>query len=364
MDNIILTVGTGIVDYYIENNPNVIEISEEKILEYYAKEKLEKLNSTILLREFIALKRLLDKKIFTGERVFLLTHDTENGIIAVNVMEKLLKKYKMSKKIEKRIINKLNKRNYSDFANIGLRNFIEEINKIVKEEIGNRVNVSICPAGGYKVEIFLVGLMAQILHIKSYFMFDEFDNISKIAPFPLRIDYNFYWEHCEFFRLFEKNEYISQDKLEKYLFSTSRLWQFVEEIEIDNKKMIGLSALGEYYTKLSTDLSNLPANRSSCSSVDKEVILRVDMIPELETILNSLKSSPYVTKVILTYFNPDRNCTSSRFYLVNNSQNDQIISLEYACENGGIAGIDIYTVGSTEKELRSLVAYFNGSFIH
>ena len=364
MDNIILTVGMGIIEYYMKNNPEEKEVSEDKILEYYNKEEIDKLKDAILLREIIALKTLIDKKIFTGKRVFLLGHDTKNGIIATNILEKILKKYKISNNVEKRIIKKLNKRNYSDFNNVGLRNLIDEINKIVKEEVGNRVNICMCPAGGYKVEIFLMGLMAQILHIKSYFMFDEFDSISEIAPFPLRIDYNFYWEHCEFFRSFEENEYISPDKLKEYLFPASRLSQFVEELEIKNKKVVGLSALGEYYTKLSTDLSNLPINRSSYSPLDKEIILRVEMIPELETLINSLKSSPYVTKVILTYFNPDRNCTSSRFYLVNNSQNDQIISLEYACMDGGIAGIDIYTVGSTENELRSLVAYFNGSFIH
>lgn len=362
MDNIIMTVGTGMIDYFIQNNPNVSEISEKNVLEYYTKEINELPEDSYLLREIIALKTLIQKKIFTGKRVFLLNHDTENGKIAVNVLENLLKKYKIAKKINKRTILKLDKRKYSDFTNVGLRNLVDEINKIVKEEVGNRVNVSICPVGGYKVELFLIGLMAQILHIKSYFMFDEFDNISEISPFPLRIDYNFYWEHCEFFRLFEKNNYISPKKIEKYLGPASRLWHFVEEIEVDGKEMMILSALGEYYAKLSTDESNLPANRSACLPIDKEVIYRSELIPELEMIINSLKSSPYVDKLVFVYFNPDRKCVSSRFYIVNNSKNDQIITLEYACENG-VAGIDIYTLGSTEKELRSLVAYFNANFI-
>ncbi|MGF6907204.1 antitoxin [Fusobacterium sp. PH5-44] len=363
MDNVIMTVGTGMIDYFVQNNPNIKEISEKKVLEYYTKEINELPENSLLLREIIAIRTLIQKKIFTGKRIFLLSHDTVNGKIAVNVLENLFKKFKIAKKVDKRIILKLDKRNYSNFTNIGIRNLIDEINQIVKKEIGNRVNVCICPVGGYRVEIFLVGLMAQLLHIKSYFMFDEFDNISEISPFPIRIDYNFYWEHSEFFEIFEKNEYVSHKKVEKYLEATSRLHYLIEEVNINGKKMLGLSALGEYYAKLSTDESNLPASRSACLPIDKEVIYRTESIPELETIINSLKSSPYVDKLVYVYFNPDRKCTSSRFYIVNNSKNDQIITLEYACENG-VAGIDIYTLGSTEKELRSLVAYFNANFIH
>ena len=37
-------------------------------------------------------------------------------------------------------------------------------------------------------------------------------------------------------------------------------------------------------------------------------------------------------------------------------------NLEYKCEKG-VAGIDLYTVGGTEKVMKSLVAYFNENFL-
>ena len=39
-----------------------------------------------------------------------------------------------------------------------------------------------------------------------------------------------------------------------------------------------------------------------------------------------------------------------------------IITLEYKCKKG-VARVDVYTVGGTEKEMDSLVAYFNENFL-
>lgn len=39
-----------------------------------------------------------------------------------------------------------------------------------------------------------------------------------------------------------------------------------------------------------------------------------------------------------------------------------IVSLEYKCGKG-VAGIDLYTVGGTEKVMKSLLAYFNENFL-
>ncbi|MDR3259669.1 MAG: antitoxin [Fusobacteriaceae bacterium] len=363
MDNLIMTVGTSLVENYKAINPNKKRIIPDDILEYYEKEKVNFLDDPKISLEGVALKNLIDKNIFTGGRIFLVVHDSENGKLAGIVLENIVKKYKLAHIVEKKIIQKLNKRNHLDFRVYGLRALIDEINNIINEKVGNRVNVGVCTVGGYKAEIFIVGLMAQLLHIKSYFMFDEFSDVTEISPFPFRIDYNYYWEHKNFFNLFKKSDYIEPSKVEKFLKENTRMLDFVEKLEISGKEMYALSALGEFYTKISTDTNHLPIGRSSCSPLEKEVILRTDMIPELDTIINSLRCSPYVNKIILTYFNPDRNVTSSRFYLVTNSKNDQIISLEYACKNG-IAGIDIYTLGSTEKELRSLVSHFNDSFIN
>jgi len=363
MDNLIMTVGTKLVEDYKDARASKSSPVADDILEYFEKKNGDILSDSSVSPEAFALKNMLDKGLFSGKRIFLVVHDSENGKLAAEVLEKIIKKHKLGETTEKKIIYKLNKRNHLDFRVYGLRALIEEINAIINEKVGNRVNVGVCTVGGYKAEIFIVGMMAQILHVRSYFMFDEFSEITEISPFPVRIDYNYYWEHREFFDTFRNTDYVPPEKVAHFLAEDTRMLDFIERLEINGKEMISLSAFGEFYTKISTDTSHLPNYRTAWSPYDKDVILRTDMLPELDIIVNSLKSSPYVNKLVLTYFNPDRNATSSRFYLVTNAKNDQIISLEYACKNG-IAGIDIYTVGSTEKELRSLVAYFNDSFIY
>ncbi|MDR1835224.1 MAG: antitoxin [Fusobacteriaceae bacterium] len=363
MDNLIMTVGTKLVEDYRKEHPEKTDITPGEIVSACEKADPDFLSDSRVSLEGFALRNLLNKKLFTGKRLFLVVHDSENGKLAANVLEEITRKYKLSETVEKKIIYKLNKRNHMDFKVYGLRALIDEINLIINEKVGNRVNVGVCTTGGYKAEIFTVGMMAQILHVRSYFMFDEFTDVTEISPFPVRIDYNYYWEHRDFFNLFQRQDYVDVEKVERYLNEDRRLQDFVEKLEIYGKEQYALSAFGEFYAKISTDTSHLPRYRNACTPSDKEVILRTDMLQELDIIVNSLKSSPYVDKLVLTYFNPDRKATSSRFYLVTNAKNDQIISLEYACKNG-IAGIDIYTAGSTEKELRSLVAYFNDSFIY
>ena len=45
MDNIIMTVGTSLVENYIANNPKKENITKEDILRYYEEEKIEDFSS-------------------------------------------------------------------------------------------------------------------------------------------------------------------------------------------------------------------------------------------------------------------------------------------------------------------------------
>ena len=57
--------------------------------------------------------------------------------------------------------------------------------------------------------------MAQILGIKSYFMFREFEDVTEIPPLPIKIDYNYYLENKEFFNTISNNERLEKEKVEK-----------------------------------------------------------------------------------------------------------------------------------------------------
>ena len=227
MDNIIMTVGTSLVENYIANNPKKENITKEDILGYYEKENIEDFRDRRYGAEIIALENLMEKKIFSGKRIFLVIHDTVNGKLAGDVLEEFILKKNIAKVVEKRIIHSLNKRDHKEFKTIGLKGLTEEISNIVNK-IGNNLNVCVCTVGGYKAEIFLVGLMAQILHLKSYFMFDEFDEVTEISPLPMKIDYDFYLENKEFFKLLDRKEKVKESEIKEILDKNPRLKNFIE----------------------------------------------------------------------------------------------------------------------------------------
>ena len=87
MDNIIMTVGTSLVENYIANNPKKENITKEDILRYYEEEKIEDFRDRRYGAEVIALENLLEKGIFSGDRIFLVIHNTVNGKLAGDVLE-------------------------------------------------------------------------------------------------------------------------------------------------------------------------------------------------------------------------------------------------------------------------------------
>ena len=92
MDNIIMTVGTSLVENYIANNPKKENITKEDILGYYEKENIEDFRDRRYGAEIIALENLMEKKIFSGKRIFLVIHDTVNGKLAGDVLEEFILK--------------------------------------------------------------------------------------------------------------------------------------------------------------------------------------------------------------------------------------------------------------------------------
>lgn len=360
MDNIIMTVGTSLVENYIANNPDMVNITKEDILKYYEKEKIDDLRDRRYGAEIIALENLIEKNIFSGTRIFLIIHDTPNGKLAGDVLEEFILQKELAKKVEKRIIFNLNKRNHKEFKTIGLRNLNEEIRNIANK-IGNRYNVAVCTVGGYKAEIFMVGLMAQLLHIKAYFMFDEFTEVTEICPLPIRADQNIYLENKDFFKLLDRRGRMKASEIKKYTDSKPELNNYLEYIEEAGETYVEFSATGEYYVRRMHETTYLPMGMSSHSPAEKLMEGSVQR-DELEGIVNLLKSCPYVEKLKVVYYNPDRKVAFSKFALAQNYHEQMIVTLEYKCEKG-VAGIDIYTVGGTEKEMECLVAYFDEHFL-
>ena len=93
----------------------------------------------------------------------------------------------------------------------------------------------------------MVSLISQILGLKSYFMFREFEAVTEIQPLPIKIDYNYYLENKEFFKLMSEDRDVLKEEIEKYLNEEIHLEYFVEDYKKlkVSKKEIGRASCRE-----------------------------------------------------------------------------------------------------------------------
>lgn len=362
MDNLIITVGTSLIENYIAHNKDK-EITKEKILNYYEKERIEDLRDVRFGAEIVSVENLREKEIFSGKHLYMINHDTVNGRLAGEVLEEFFITKGIVQEVTRKTISKVDKRNPMEFRTVGLRNLVEEIGNIVNK-VPSKYNVAVCTVGGYTAEIFMVGLMAQILGIKSYFMFREFEDVTEIPPLPIKIDYNYYLENKEFFSTIATLKPIEKEKIEKFLQEKIELSYFIEERKIDNKKYVELSALGYYYLKTVKTANSLPRRTSTVNISEKEIpSSSITARPqELEEMIKMLKASPYVNKLKVIFYNPNRKLKVSKFFILDSDDFESTLALELKTSVGGFR-IDIYTVATTKKEYESLMIYFNENFL-
>lgn len=362
MDNLIITVGTSLIENYIALNKGK-EVTKENILEYYENGNIGDLRDIRLGAEIVSVENLLNKNIFSGKHLYMINHDTVNGVVAGEVLEEFFLKKGIVKKVTRKTIEKVDKRRPEEFKIVGIRNLVDEIANIVNS-VPSKYNVAVCTVGGYTAEIFTVSLMAQILGIKSYFMFREFEDVTEIPPLPIKIDYNYYLENKDFFNTIGTFTPVRREKIEKYLDQNLELSYFLEEREIEGERYVELSGLGYYYLKTVKSANHLPRVTSNINIMEKEIpSSTITARPqELEDIISQLKASPYVNKLKVVFYNPNRSLKVSKFFILDSDDYESILALEFKTNVGGFR-VDIYTVATTKKEYESLMVYFNENFL-
>ena len=135
MDNLIITVGTSLIENYIEHNPEKENITKDDILSYYEKESMVDLRDKRFGSEIIAVENLREKDIFSGRHLFMITHDTVNGRLAGEVLEEFFLSKGIVRRVTRKAVEKMNKRNPDEFRTKGLRNLVEEVGDIVEQVI-------------------------------------------------------------------------------------------------------------------------------------------------------------------------------------------------------------------------------------
>lgn len=272
--NIVATCGTSIITNAKRRLKINNGIQEEELKKIILKD-LEKggLEERKYGAEINAIYNYSEKNNSKVKNLYLIVSDTKDGRLAGEIIKEILVENLSLASIEILEIEGLNSEKQYEFAKKGLRNLAKEICYLIRKKKLHEGNTHIFPLGGFKAQIFIVGLLAQIYKIKSYYMFEGFNEIIELPPLPISFDRQFFVNNFEFFIKLKMNGLVERNEIETLLKKDIRLKNLITEEKIDNIKYVSLSALGEIlYEKLSLEnKDNLP-KKSNKTAEEKDKI--------------------------------------------------------------------------------------------
>ena len=292
---------------------------------------------------------------FSGEEVYLLVSDTKDGDLAYRIIKKILKEKLGIKEVVKTEIEGLNPDRKYQFSKKGLRNLVKEMVNIIKKYNGYYDDILIAPIGGFKAQIFMIGLIAQVFGIKSYYMFEKFDEVIPILPLPINFDYDLYYQYYTFFKKLMDNDIVERNELDNYLKKEKKLEYFVDSIREDKKHYVSLSAMGEIYLEKAELFrkSKLPkpfyGEKKFVEKNNEEHARKIVESPKFQKLKNAFMEVEYITSIVIDYYNPqgkDRKTVLK----ISGKNNEPAIKFEYYDNKLGIlGGVLFLTENDSEK---------------
>jgi len=256
-NTLICTVGTSLFE---GNLKHLSESTDKKPGNWIEiKTNYENQNWTLLAKELLKLdptarlvgaeintvEEALKKKWLNLKNLIFLVSDTEIG----RNTGILLKKYfegrndiQLQNDVIVIEIAKLQDPAPNEFKTKGLRNLVRAIGEYL-DRFGLE-NCSIDATGGYKAQIAIAVLIGQALDIPVYYKHERFNEIIDFPRLPISLDYDLLGRNAHILTEFEKGEVFSSDQLGQF---DERINVFLNEIDVDDKKLYELNAIGQLY---------------------------------------------------------------------------------------------------------------------
>ena len=360
--NIIATCGTSI----ITNAKRRLKIEDEIKENELKKIILEDLNGDNLDKrkygaEINAFYNYNEKAKDKAKKMFLIVSDTKEGRLAGEIINEIIINNSSLENIKILEIEGLNSEKQHEFAKKGLRSLAKDICFLIKDKNLYGENTIILPIGGFKAQIFIVGLLAQVFGIKSYYMFEGFNEIIELPPLPISFDKQFFIDNLEFFIKLKMEGLVEKNEVESLLKKDSKLKNLITEEKIDNIKYIGLSALGEIlYEKLSLEnKGNLPKDSDKTADEKEKIHLFksneaharvVYELPRFKRFLRFLHEREYVKRVII---NGNSQMNKGDQIFIKKSGNDKegrVLHCKFN-DKKGMLDLDIQLTENTEDKI-------------
>lgn len=201
------------------------------------------INSTIQLNNYVQ-----EKEERNIDIVHLILSDTDE----MKKQEPILKRFFASKgfQVETTIVSGL-KYKESQFKMSGLRSLINNLSELIENYRGKGFEVLMNATGGFKAEIAYATVLAQLRHIKSFYVYETFNEIVPMPYLPLNLDIAYWKVYKDYFNFYEKG--LENEKSDEYLTFLPQGFKFlIDWNETENKWYLNpageafyLSFLGE-----------------------------------------------------------------------------------------------------------------------
>jgi len=358
MKNILIaTVGTSI----LTNLKRALEgnINKENIKRYLAGKKLSERD---MGAEINSIFNLVEKEMIVPDQFYLLASDTADGRLTADVVKDILLEKMNFRAGEIIIIEGLNSEKEKEFAKKGLKNLSSAVAKIISKYNPN--DIVITPIGGFKAQIFITGLIAQVFGIKAYYMFEAFNEVIELLPMPISFDYGLFSRNIEFFTMLAGKELVESSEIRGIVEKEPILKNLIREEKIDGKLYVEFTPIGQiYYDKFAIESTNsLPKESQNIKNFEADFTYNESEGHSKASLndgrmmrfLKDIHKKPYVEKIITNYLNQDGKGSIIRFSKSSNKEEGRVIKLEYNNSNG-INRFVIYTTAENEKEIDAAI---------
>ncbi len=267
-------------------------------------------HNRILGAEINSIASILQKRMLAHcETLYLLISDTEDGTLIGKILNEYYRRTEHPWQFRSVIIQEIKGLTDSSaqrFRTEGLRNLVKAIASVVTKHGSNTILIN--ATGGYKAQISFAGMIGQALEIPVCYLFERFSEVIELPPQPISMDLSFWLGHVDIFFDLAADEVIGNPVVKDERFAS-----LIDEIEVDNQKLIGLSAVGQLFHETfrhrfwQQRQRLLPPDAGLRS--EEKVIKYEDDNPTkhhgLTTWLKKLCDIPYVVRIYTHYFNPD-----------------------------------------------------------
>lgn len=368
--NIIATCGTSV----ITNAKRRLNLKDEVQGEELKKIILEDLKGKEMSNkdygaEINAFFNLSTKNNCNDGNLFLIIGDNKEGRLAGEIIDEVLMEKSSLGDIKSIEIEGLNCQKQHEFAKKGLRNLAKEVCRLISSKKLYEGNTVILPIGGFKAQIFFVGLLAQVFGIKAYYMFEGFNEIIELLPLPISFDKRFFINNLEFFMKLKREEVLEKSEVDSFLKKDPKLKNLITEEKINKVKFVALSALGEiFYEKLSLEnKNNLPqksdktADEKYKSHLFKNNEAHAKVVyntPRFQRFLSFLHDIEYVKQVIINGNSQSNKGTQVFINLSGNEKEGRVLHCKFN-DKKGMLDMDIYLTENTADKINAAMIDIN-----